>query len=401
MARVLMKGNEAIGEAAIRAGCLHFFGYPITPQSEVPEYLAKRLPELGGQYVQAESEVAASNMIYGSAGVGIRVLTTSSSPGISLMAEGISYIAACELPVVIVNIMRSGPGLGGILPAQSDYLQATKGMAHGDFHLIVLAPSSVQEAVDMVILAFELAEKYRNPTMVIGDGMIGQMMEPVEFPDQEIGPPLDPGDWALTGCKGREKRIVNSLYLDPEECNQQNIRLEKKWEKITKAEQRWEEYKCDKPYDLLICAFGMVSRICKTAIDSLSEEGYRIGLFRPMTVNPFPYDACAKLVKKSKRVLDVEMNMGQMIQDVRLAAEGSKPIEFFGKAGGVVPSPDEVIDEIRKVMKKAGIKKPKKKTSPKKKIGTAAKKKTSKKTAKKSAAKSSGSPKRSKIRRKR
>jgi 2-oxoglutarate/2-oxoacid ferredoxin oxidoreductase subunit alpha len=339
MAKVLMKGNEAIGEAAIRAGCLHFFGYPITPQSEVPEYLSRRLPEVGGEYVQAESEVAASNMIYGAAGVGMRVLTTSSSPGISLMAEGISYIAACELPVVLVNIMRSGPGLGGILPSQGDYLQATKGMAHGDFKLLTLAPSSVQEAVDLVILAFELAERYLNPVIVIGDGMIGQMMEPVAFPDQEIGPPLDPGDWALTGCGGRERRIVNSLYLDPEACNQHNIKLHTKWQRIVEAEQRWEEYNCDAPYDLLVVAFGMVSRICKSAIDQLSAQGYRVGLFRPITVNPFPYEACRQAMDRAARVLDVEMNMGQMIQDVQLAAEGSADIDFFGKAGGVVPSP--------------------------------------------------------------
>jgi 2-oxoglutarate/2-oxoacid ferredoxin oxidoreductase subunit alpha len=346
MAKVLMKGNEAIGEAAIRAGCMHFFGYPITPQSEVPEYLAKRLPEIGGTFVQAESEVAASNMIYGSAGVGIKVLTTSSSPGISLMAEGLSYIAACELPVVLVNIMRSGPGLGGILPAQGDYLQATKGTGHGDFQLVVLAPSSVQEAVDLVILAFELAEKYLNPVIVIGDGMIGQMMEPVDFPPEGTGKPLDPGEWALTGCKGREKRIINSLYLDPIECNDINLKLKAKYDLIAKHEKRWEEYNCEKPYDLLVCGFGMMSRICKTAIDELREEGLNIGLFRPITVNPFPYEACGKAIRKAKRVLVLEMNMGQMLQDIKMAAEGSRPIDFFGTAGGVILSPDESIEKM-------------------------------------------------------
>ncbi|HSA21838.1 MAG TPA: 3-methyl-2-oxobutanoate dehydrogenase subunit VorB, partial [Myxococcota bacterium] len=269
MAKVLMKGNEAIGEAAIRAGCVHFFGYPITPQSEVPEYLAKRLPEVGGKYVQAESEVAASNMIYGACGVGVRVLTTSSSPGISLMAEALSYIAACELPVVLVNIMRGGPGLGGILPAQGDYLQATKGTAHGDFKLLVLAPASVQEAVDLMGLAFQLAEKYLTPVMLIGDGMIGQMMEPVEFPPEGQAKPLDPGDWALTGCAGRPRRVVNSLYLDPELLNQHNLKLKAKYARIAEAEQRWELYNCDAPYDVLITAFGMVARICKTAIEEL------------------------------------------------------------------------------------------------------------------------------------
>ncbi|RME21675.1 MAG: 3-methyl-2-oxobutanoate dehydrogenase subunit VorB [Deltaproteobacteria bacterium] len=339
--KILMKGNEAIGEAAIRAGCLHFFGYPITPQSEVPEYLARRLPELGGVYTQAESEVAASNMIYGAAGVGIRVLTTSSSPGISLMTEAISYIAACELPLVLVNIMRSGPGLGGILPAQGDYFQATKGGGHGDYQLVVLAPSSVQEAVDLVILAFQLAEKYRTPVMVIGDGMIGQMMEPVEFPTEGVGPPLDPGDWALTGCKGREKRIVNSLYLDPVECNQINLKLKAKYDEIARNEQRWELYNTEKPYDLLVCAFGMMARICKTAIDELAAEGINVGLFRPITLNPFPYDHCYDAIRKAKRVVVFEMNMGQMVEDVKLSARGAREIDFHGTAGGVILSPDE------------------------------------------------------------
>lgn len=350
MPKVLMKGNEAIGEAAIRAGCIHFFGYPITPQSEVPEYLAKRLPEVGGKYVQAESEVSASNMIYGSAGVGIRVLTTSSSPGISLMSEGLSYLAGAELPVVLVNIMRGGPGLGGILPAQGDYMQATKGPGHGDFKLLVLAPASVQEAVDLVLLAFELAEKYRNPVMVIGDGMIGQMMEPVEFPIEGVGPPLDPGDWALTGCKDRAPRVVNSLFLDAEELHQHNVKLKEKYDKMAREETRWELYNCEKPYDLLVAAYGTVSRICKTAIDELSEEGINVGLFRPISVFPFPYKVCREAMDRSKKVLTVEMSMGQMIYDVQLAAEGTKKVDFFGKAGGVVPSPDEVKAEIMKAL---------------------------------------------------
>jgi len=353
MAKILMKGNEAIGEAAIRAGCIHFFGYPITPQSEVPEYLAKRLPEVGGRFVQAESEVAASNMIYGAAGVGTRVLTTSSSPGISLMAEALSYIAACELPVLVVNIMRAGPGLGGILPAQSDYLQATKGMGHGDFKLLVLAPASVQEAVNLVILGFQLAEKYLTPVMIIGDGMIGQMMEPVEFPTEGVGPALDPGDWALTGCQGRQKRIINSLHLDPEICNQINHKLKAKYERIAANEQRWELTNCDQPYDLLVCAFGMMSRICKTAIDDLAKEGIHVGLFRPISLNPFPYEAAHDTLMKAKRVLVLEMNMGQMLEDIKLAAEGRRPIDFFGTAGGVVASPDEVKIKMRESLKSA------------------------------------------------
>jgi 2-oxoglutarate ferredoxin oxidoreductase subunit alpha len=354
MAKVLMKGNEAIGEAAIRAGCVHFFGYPITPQSEVPEYLSKRLPDVGGKYVQAESEVAASNMIYGSAGVGIRVLTTSSSPGISLMAEGLSYIAACSLPVVVVNIMRAGPGLGGILPAQGDYLQAVKGTGHGDFQLVVLAPASVQEAVNLVILAFELAEKYLTPVMVIGDGMIGQMMEPVEFPIEGVGPPLDPGDWALNGARGRDKRIINSLHLDPEYCNKINMDLKAKYDRIKKNEQRWELYNCDKPYDLLVCAFGMMSRICKTAIDELAQAGYRVGLFRPISVWPFPYATCKQAMQKAKRVLVLEMNMGQMVEDVQLAGQGTREIDFFGTAGGKVFSPDESKEKMLYSLKQAG-----------------------------------------------
>jgi 2-oxoglutarate ferredoxin oxidoreductase subunit alpha len=354
MAKVLMKGNEAIGEAAIRAGCVHFFGYPITPQSEVPEYLSKRLPEVGGKYVQAESEVAASNMIYGSAGVGIRVLTTSSSPGISLMAEGLSYIAACSLPVVVVNIMRAGPGLGGILPAQGDYLQAVKGTGHGDFQLVVLAPASVQEAVNLVILAFELAEKYLTPVMVIGDGMIGQMMEPVEFPIEGVGPPLDPGDWALNGARGRDKRIINSLHLDPEYCNKINMDLKAKYDRIKKNEQRWELYNCEKPYDLLVCAFGMMSRICKTAIDELAQAGYRVGLFRPISVWPFPYATCKQAMQKAKRVLVLEMNMGQMVEDIQLAGQGTREIDFFGTAGGKVFSPDESKEKMLYSLKQAG-----------------------------------------------
>jgi 2-oxoglutarate ferredoxin oxidoreductase subunit alpha len=351
-----MKGNEAIGEAAIRAGCIHFFGYPITPQSEVPEYLAKRLPEVGGKYVQAESEVAASNMIYGAAGVGIRVLTTSSSPGVSLMSEGLSYLAGAELPVVLVNIMRGGPGLGGILPAQGDYMQATKGPGHGDFKMLVLAPASVQEAVNLVILAFELAEKYRNPVMVIGDGMIGQMMEPVEFPGDGVGPPLDPGDWGLTGCEGRKPRVINSLFLDAEALHQHNVKLKAKYDRMAEEEARWELYNCDEGYDLVVTAYGTVSRICKTAIDELREEGINVGLFRPITVFPFPFEQCRQAMDQAKRVLNIEMSMGQMLYDVRLAANGTKEIDFFGTAGGVVPSPEQIADKIRESLGRVGAK---------------------------------------------
>ena len=345
-----MKGNEALGEAAVRAGCVHFFGYPITPQTEVPEYLVKRLPEVGGTFVQAESEVAAINMVYGAAGVGVKCLTSSSSPGISLMAEGMSYLAACELPCVVVNIMRCGPGLGGILPSQADYRQATKGHGHGDYEVIVLAPASVQEAVDLMMLAFELSETYRNPVMVCADGMIGQMMEPVEFPTEGRGAPLGDNDWMLTGRAGRTRRIVNSLYLAPEALQELNIRLKKKYDVVRAREQRWEIY--GDPHDLLIAAFGTMARICKTAIDEVAAEGLRVGLFRPITLNPFPFHACRTTMDAmpaGARVLSVEMNMGQMIDDVKYAAEGSREVGFYGAAGGIVPSPDMVADEIRRL----------------------------------------------------
>ncbi|MHC5011345.1 MAG: 3-methyl-2-oxobutanoate dehydrogenase subunit VorB [Planctomycetota bacterium] len=350
MTKVLMKGNEALGEAAIRAGCVHFFGYPITPQTEVPEYLVKRLPEVGGVFVQAESEVASANMIYGAAGVGVKCLTSSSSPGISLMAEGLSYIAACELPCVVINIMRAGPGLGGILPAQSDYFQATKGHGHGDYKLLVLAPSSVQEAVDLMILAFELAEKYRNPVMICADGMIGQMMEPVEFPVEGKGPPMAENDWALTGCDGRERRIVNSLYLAPEDLNEHNLKLKAKYDRMAAEECRSEVYGSDAPYDVLVTAFGTMARICKSAIDELTEEGARVALFRPISLSPFPYAACRQAmdaIAGDGPVLNVEMSMGQLVEDIRLSAEGTRRIEFLGTAGGIVPSPEEVVAKIR------------------------------------------------------
>jgi len=357
MTKVLMKGNEALGEAAIRAGCVHFFGYPITPQTEIPEYLVKRLPEVGGAFVQAESEVAAINMVYGAAGVGMKCLTSSSSPGISLMAEGMSYLAACELPCVVINIMRAGPGLGGILPSQADYLQATKGHGHGDYQLIVLAPASVQEAVDLMMLAFELAEVYRNPVMVCADGMIGQMMEPVEFPGEGRGEPLKTNDWALTGRKGRARRIVNSLFLSPETLHQHNVHLKQKYDEIERREQRWELYNGAEPYDLLLVAFGTMARICKTAIDDLRKEGRRVALFRPITLKPYPFAACRAAMDampEASGVLAVEMNMGQMIWDVKHAAEGSRDVQFFGLAGGLVPSPDMVAAKIRELMPAPG-----------------------------------------------
>jgi 2-oxoglutarate ferredoxin oxidoreductase subunit alpha len=319
----------------------------------VPEYLVKRLPEVGGAFVQAESELAAINMVYGAAGAGVKCMTSSSSPGISLMAEGMSYIAACELPCVVVNIMRAGPGLGGILPSQSDYLQATRGHGHGDYRVIVLAPASVQEAVDLMTLAFELAEKYRNPVMVCADGMIGQMMEPVEFPSEGRGAELADNDWALSGAKGRARRIVNSLMLSPEDLHQHNIKLARKYEAIASREPRWELYDGGEPYDLLVAAFGTMARISKTAIDDLRREGLRVALFRPITLSPFPYEACRRAIDAlpaGAHVLTVEMNMGQMVSDVKYAAAGSRDVDFYGTAGGIVLSPDKVAEKARELL---------------------------------------------------
>lgn len=354
MAKKLMKGNEAIGEAAIAAGAINYFAYPITPQSEVAEYLCWRLPEVGGVFVQGESEVAVGNMIFGAAASGKRVFTTSSSPGISLMQESISYMAGAHLPVVILNIMRGGPGLGGILPAQSDYFQATKGGGHGDYRLIVLAPASVQEAVDLTILAFDLADKYRNPVMIIGDGMIGQMMESVEFPKKyraENNP--DDFDWALTGAKDRPARITKSLYLDPHKLEDNSIKLAEKYKKIVEEETRHELYHVSDDNQLLLISYGTMARICQTVIDELADEGISVGLMRPVTLYPFPgaelHDEATK--KNIKIVLTVEMSMGQMVEDVERYVMGKKPVEFFGRTGGIVPTPNEVKDKIRELLK--------------------------------------------------
>ncbi|RLC45979.1 MAG: 3-methyl-2-oxobutanoate dehydrogenase subunit beta [Candidatus Coatesbacteria bacterium] len=350
MAKVLMKGNEALAEGAIRAGCKLFFGYPITPQSEIPEYLSRRLPEVGGCYLQAESEVAASNMLYGAAGVGERVFTSSSSPGISLMAEGLSYIAGAQLPVVVLNMVRGGPGLGGILPAQSDYLQATKGLGHGDFRLLVLAPSTVQEAADLIVDAFDLADKYRNPVMILGDGMLGQMMEPVEFKDRPKSKDLPPKTWAATGLvPGKKKSIINSLYLDPLELEANSWELKAKYDAMARDELRWEQFNCEGEYDVLIVAYGSMARICKTTIELLKKRGVSVGLFRPITVFPYPYKQLSDAAQKAKMVFCVEMSTGQMLDDVKIALEGSRPIHFYGRTGGIVPSPEEVLRQVERI----------------------------------------------------
>ena len=352
MTKKLMKGAEAIGEAAIQAGCRLFFGYPITPQNEIPEYMSARLPQVGGTFVQAESEVAASNMLYGAAGSGERVMTSSSSPGISLMAEGISYLAGSQLPVVIVNIMRAGPGLGGILPSQSDYFQATKGMAHGDFSLLVLAPWSVQEAADLVQDAFDLADYYRNPVLVLGDGLIGQMMEPVEFREgRRPIKQLAPKTWAATGFTGdRPRAIINSLFLDPEALERHNLELRKKYDAMIRDEVRYATYNTDADYDLLIVAYGTVARVCSTAIDELAERGIRVGMVRPVTLFPFPYDAVREAARRATAVLVVELSTGQMIEDVRLAVGTERPIHFHCRVGGMLVSPEEVVERTTAIL---------------------------------------------------
>jgi 2-oxoglutarate ferredoxin oxidoreductase subunit alpha len=350
MTKMLMKGAEALGEAAIRAGATGYFCYPITPQTEVAEYLARRMPEVGGVFLQAESEVAASQMIFGAAATGARVFTTSSSPGVSLMAEAMSYIAAAELPAVFVNICRCGPGLGGILPSQGDYHQATKGAGHGDYKFIVLAPSTIQETVDLTMLAFELADRYRNPVMIIGDGLIGQMMEPVEFEGRSVPPPSDASSWATQGCKGRAPNIVKTLFLDPDYLERRNRMMRAKYDRIERDEVRVEAYRCDEAPEVLVVAYGTTARVVKTAVDQVRAEGIAAGLVRPISVYPFPYDELERQARRAgvAAVLVVEMSMGQMLDDVRYAVgRGTVPIHFHGRGGGNVPSPEEVADRIR------------------------------------------------------
>lgn len=352
MGKVLMKGNEAIGEAAIRAGCLNYFAYPITPQSEVAEYLSRRMPEVGGVFLQGESEVAVSYMIYGAAACGERVFTTSSSPGISLMSEGISYITGAQCPAVFINIMRGGPGLGGILPSQADYFQATKGIGHGDCRLLVMAPASVQEAVEMVMKAFPLAEKYRNPIMILGDGLIGQMMEPVEFPDHLKSEPLNKDEWATNGMntrKSNKRNLVKSLFLDPEQLNENNLILKAKYDQMKKEEVSYDTYNIDSNYEVLIVSYGTMSRVCRTAIDNLKAENFEVGMIRPQTLFPFPETAIRDASSKDscKTVASIEMSMGQMFEDVDRFVQGKRPVKWFGKCGGDVPTPEEVMDFVK------------------------------------------------------
>lgn len=346
MTREMLKGNVAIAEAAVRAGLEAFFGYPITPQTELLEHMSGRMVELGRVFLQAESEVAAINMVYGAAAAGVRTMTSSSSPGISLMQEGLSYIAGSEVPCVIVDVMRGGPGLGNILPSQADYFQVTRSAGHGDYRPLVLAPASVQEAIDFTVLAFDLAEKYRHLVIVAADGQIGQMMEPAELPPMRPLPAKRP-DWALIGSKGRPKNIITSLYLKAEEAEAANLRIQERLARIKAAEQRHVEYWTD-DIDLLVVGYGTAGRIAYTAVEEAREQGLRVGLLRPQTLWPFPEDRLSQLADSISAVLVVEMNAGQMLEDVRLAVGGQVPVGFWGRMGGIVPMPDEILAAIHR-----------------------------------------------------
>ena len=345
--KVLMKGNEAIAEAAIKAGCRHYFGYPITPQTEIAAYMAKRMPKIGGVFLQAESEISAINMVYGVAGTGMRVMTSSSSPGVSLKQEGISYIAGADLPALIVNVQRGGPGLGGIQPSQSDYFQSTKGGGHGDYRLIVLTPASVQEMADLTILAFDLAEKYRVPSMLLADGTMGQMMEPVELPEVEYKPTEK--DWTVTGTKMQRKHnIVNSLYLSPEELERTNFERFERYKQIEENEVRYESYMMEDA-EYCVVAFGIASRVSKNAVKAAREMGIKVGMIRPITIWPFPKQPIAEAADKVKAFLSVELSMGQMIEDVKLASECKKPVYLCNRVGGMIPTPEQVLESIKKM----------------------------------------------------
>ena len=349
MEKVLMKGNEALCAAAIKAGCKYFFGYPITPQNEIPEYMSRELPKVGGTFIQAESEVAAINMVYGAAGAGARVMTSSSSPGVALKQEGISYCAGAELPAVIVNMMRGGPGLGSIQPSQTDYFQATRGGGNGDYRTLVFAPADVQELADLTIEGFDKADYYRNPVMILSDGFIGQMMEPVVFKDRsDVEIPEKP--WATVGTNGeRNPNIINSLYLGAEELEAHNHHLVAKYNEMKNNEVKVESYGLEDA-DLVIAAYGTTSRICKTAISKLEKEGYKVGLIRPISLWPYPYNEFQKINDKCKGVLTVEMNTGQMTDDVKIALAGRMPSYFHGRTGGMVPTPEEIINKVKEIL---------------------------------------------------
>lgn len=347
--KVLMKGNEAIAEAAIKAGCRNYFGYPITPQTEIAAYMAKRMPKIGGNFLQAESEIAAINMVYGVAGAGYRVMTSSSSPGVSLKQEGISYIAGADLPALIVNVQRGGPGLGGIQPSQSDYFQATKGGGHGDYRLLVFAPASVQEMADLTVKAFDLADKYRMPAMLLADGTLGQMMEPVEFP--EISENTIDKPWAVNGTKmERKHNVINSLYLNPETLEKKNFERFEKYKQIEENECLWESFMMEDA-EYCVVAFGIAARVSKNAIVAAREKGIKVGLIRPITLWPFPTNAIAEVTDRVKAFVSVELSMGQMIEDVRLASGCKKPVVLCNRSGGMIPTPEMVLETITKLAK--------------------------------------------------
>ena len=347
--RVLMKGNEAIAEAAIRAGCKHYFGYPITPQTEIAAYMAKKMPKIDGVFLQAESEIASITMVYGAAAAGLRVMTSSSSPGISLKAEGLSYIAGSDVPALVVNVQRGGPGLGGIQPSQSDYFQATKGGGHGDYRMIVLAPASVQEMASLTIKGFNLADKYQMTSMILADGTIGQMMEPITFEDAEIETYEKP--WALTGTKNkRAHNVVNSLYLKPDELEVKNFERFEKYKAVEENEAMWEEYMMEDA-EYCVVAFGIAARVAKNAVMTARKEGIKVGLIRPITLWPFPKDALLAAADKVKGFISVELSMGQMIEDIRLYTQSKKPVALCNRCGGMIPSPDEVLESIHNAVK--------------------------------------------------
>ncbi len=346
--KVLMKGNEALAEAAIRSGCRHFFGYPITPQTELAAYMSKRMPKIGGTYLQAESEIAAVNMVLGASAAGVRAMTSSSSPGISLKSEGISYMAGSDLPALIINVQRGGPGLGGIQPSQADYWQATKATGHGDFQILVFAPSTVQEMVDLVSGAFDAADRWRMPAMILADGMLGQMMEPVTLPAED-GKPLPEKDWCANGHQDRrEHHVINSLYLTPDKLEDLVVERYKRYEQVKAQEQRAEEYLVEDA-DTVIVAYGASSRVVRSAVNKAREQGRKVGLIRPITLWPFPVDALQKAAAHARNFLVVEMSMGQMVDDVKLSIDCKVPVHFFGRTGGIIPTPTEVLGEIEKL----------------------------------------------------
>lgn len=345
--KVLMIGNEAMAEAAIRAGCRCYFGYPITPQSELLEYMATHMPEVGGVFIQAESELAAINMCYGASAAGRRTMTSSSSPGISLKQEGISYLAGADLPCVIINVARGGPGLGNIAPSQADYFQATKGGGHGDYRIIVLAPATIPEATELVTLAFDLADKYRVPVMILADGILGQMMEPVELPEAIDPANLPTKPWALTGAKGRKPNIITSVVTEPEELSELNLRWQVRYRQIKEQEVRHEEIETADA-TIVIAAYGTVARIAMTAVKMARDEGIRLGLLRPITLWPFPYAPLRALCHRVNTILTVEMSAGQMVEDVRLAVAEAAKTPFYGELGGVVPTPKDILREVKR-----------------------------------------------------